>query len=108
MALAGRSYRRILYPLTPYSPNLEDWIAWQFHVPDRDEGMVQAFRRSESESPTSTFRLGGLTLDTKYRVHDLDQDAPATISGRELIEKGLTVSTANQPGAVVIHYSRTE
>ena len=96
------------YPLTPYSLDQEDWIAWQFHLPDRDEGMVQAFRRSKSEASTNTFQLGGLDPDAKYRVHDLDQDAPVTISGRELIEKGLSVSTANQPGAVVIHYSRTE
>lgn len=45
------------YPLTPYSLDQQDWIAWQFHVPDRDEGMVQAFRRSESEASTNTFRL---------------------------------------------------
>ena len=86
----------------------EKWIAWQFHIPDRDEGIVQAFRRSKSEASTNAFQLGGLDLDGTYRVHDLDQDVPVTISGRELIEKGLTVSTANQPGAVVIHYSRTE
>ena len=96
------------YPLTPYSLDQEDWIAWQFHLPNGEEGMVQAFRRSKSEAATSTFRLGGLDPDAKYRVHDLDQDAPVTISGRELIEKGITVSTANQPGAVMIHYSRTE
>lgn len=96
------------YPLTPYSRDEKDWIAWQFHFPDRDEGMVQSFRRSESEASTNTFQLSGLDPATKYRVHDLDQRTPITISGRELIEKGLLVSIPSHPGAVVVHYSRTE
>ena len=83
-------------------------MAWQFHVPNRDEGMVQAFRRSKNETSTNTFRLRGLDPNAKYRVHDLDQDTPLTVSGREMIEGGLSVSIPNQPGALVVHYSRME
>ena len=36
------------YPLTPYSLDATDWVAWQFDCPEKDGGMVQAFRRGES------------------------------------------------------------
>ncbi len=36
------------YPLTPYSLQRDQWIAWQFDRPDLGGGEVQAFRRPES------------------------------------------------------------
>jgi alpha-galactosidase len=96
------------YPLTPYSVDHKDWIAWQFHLPKREEGMVQAFRRDESELSTKTFSLAALDPKADYQVQDLDQDAAITVPGRELTERGLSVSIPTQPGAVVVHYRRRE
>ena len=31
------------YPLSPYSKALDIWMAWQFHRPDLNEGVIQAF-----------------------------------------------------------------
>jgi alpha-galactosidase len=36
------------YPLTPYTPENDAWIGWQFDRPDLGEGMVEVFRRPDS------------------------------------------------------------
>jgi len=92
------------YPLTPYNRDEESWIAWQFHLPGRREGVLQAFRRKKCDVPTRTFSPRGLDPGARYRVTDLDGKAPETISGRELLERGLKVNIPNRPGAAVIHY----
>ncbi|MBN1443354.1 MAG: GH36 C-terminal domain-containing protein, partial [Planctomycetes bacterium] len=98
-------FRGDFYPLTPYSLDEESWIAWQFHLPARDEGVVQAFRRQGSDAPARTFGLGGLDPEANYRITDLDAETSATLSGRELIEHGLTVKISSRPGAAVVHYA---
>ncbi len=94
------------YPLTPYSLGEESWIAWQFHLPERNAGMLQAFRRNKSAVSAMTFPLNGLEPESHYQLHDLDKDAPTIISGRELLEKGLSIDIPNQPGAALIHYTK--
>src|SRR5271156_5811435 len=48
------------YPLTPYSQDDKAWIAWQFDRPETGEGMIQAFRRGNSNQDTQRLRLRGL------------------------------------------------
>jgi hypothetical protein len=48
------------YPLTPYSRELNHWIAWQFHRPKEGDGMIQAFRREECADSGIALRLYGL------------------------------------------------
>lgn len=92
------------YPLTPYSIGSGDWIAWQFHRPDLGGGAVQAFRREKTESSVQVFRLRGLNRGTRYIIEDLDGGASRTMTGKELLQKGLEVKIASQPGAAVILY----
>ncbi len=47
------------YPLTPYSRELNRWIAWQFNRPEQGDGMLQAFRRPDCAEAAQTFRLRG-------------------------------------------------
>jgi len=93
------------YPLTPYSRDEESWIAWQFHRPEREEGILQAFRRAKSEASSMTFRFSGLESDSRYRIHDLDKDLATIASGKQLLEEGLSVDIPDRPGAVMIHYA---
>ncbi len=93
------------YPLTPYSTESTEWLAWQF---GRDgAGMVQAFRRPESPFEAARFRLRGLDAAAQYTVTDLDESKPHQISGRELMEAGLTVAIGKRPGAAVVTYRKT-
>jgi alpha-galactosidase len=99
-------YAGDFYPLTAYSIDESVWIAWQFHRPEQDDGVVQAYRRANCEEATKTFRLGGLDPAAHYDVTDLDGKGPSRKSGRDLMEKGLTVSAKEKPSAAVIVYKR--
>ena len=94
------------YPLTRYSIQSSDWIAWQFDRPDLRGGVVQAFRREKNDHPTQLLRLRGLTRSAKYEITDLDGGPPRVLSGRELMEKGLTVEIKTRPGSAVVFYRR--
>jgi hypothetical protein len=47
--------------------------------------------------------LRGLNPEVSYTVRNLDAEAPARVSGRVLLEQGLTVTLADAPGAALIH-----
>jgi alpha-galactosidase len=96
------------YPLTPYSLQKNVWIAWQYDRPELGEGMVQAFRRGQCQESVKTFRLCGLDSAAAYTVVNLDAQSPVKVSGKDLVEKGLTVEIKDRPGAAVITYKRTD
>ena len=94
------------YPLTPYSIQPGDWIAWQFDRPDLRGGVVQAFRHETNGLPSRVLCLKGLVRSAKYEVTDLDGGAPRRISGKNLMEQGLTVVIKDKPASAVILYKR--
>jgi alpha-galactosidase len=94
------------YPLTPYSVEGAVWIAWQFDRPDLGEGMVQAFRRTESPYELARLKLRGLDAGAKYVLTRLDAPGETEVTGRELMQNGLPVSMTDRPGAAVIIYKR--
>jgi alpha-galactosidase len=95
------------YPLTPYDATQKTWMAWQFHNSAQGEGMVQAFRRAENDSATTTFKLTGLDPDATYIVSDVDHPESVTeTSGSALLEHGLSISIVQRPGAVILTYRR--
>jgi alpha-galactosidase len=94
------------YPLTPYSLGEDRWIAWQFDQPEKAEGMIQAFRRTQSIYESIRVKLRGLEPDAVYLVKNLDEDASAEIPGRELMDKGLFIVLKDQPGSALITYKK--
>jgi len=96
------------YPLTSYSMENNVWMAWQFDRPDLGEGMIQAFRRADSIYESARLKLQGLDPDARYRITDLDVQGGKEMTGRELMEKGVSVAIPMQPGAVVIIYKRVK
>ena len=96
------------YPLTPYSLERSVWMAWQFDSPREGEGIVQAFRRSESVYEVARLHLRGLEPDGRYRLTDLDKPGSIEMTGRELTEHGLAVSIPDRPGSVVITYKKAK
>jgi alpha-galactosidase len=94
------------YPLTPYSLESDDWIAWQFDCPEQGEGMIQAFRRDASIYESARLRLRGLDPAATYTVTNLDESGSAQLSGRELGATGLPVVIPEQPGSAVIIYKK--
>jgi alpha-galactosidase len=94
------------YPLTDYSLQLDQWIAWQFDLPEKGEGVVQVFRRAQCAESAKTLRLRGLDPAAQYRITDFDETGPTKVSGRQLMGEGLKVNIGKAPGAVVIVYEK--
>lgn len=97
------------YPLTKWSDRSEDWLAFQFHDPDRGEGLVQAFRGATSEARPITLKLSGLDRAKSYQIQDWD-DPTALIekTGAELVDQGIEVGDASKEAAIVLHYRLVE
>jgi hypothetical protein len=85
------------YPLTPYSRDEREWIGWQFHLPETDEGMVQVFMRAESPFEKAVFKLKGLDSDVEYRIKDYDTGLITTAKGADLATDGITVCRKKRP-----------
>jgi alpha-galactosidase len=96
------------YPLTHYSLEKDVWIGWQFHSPEKDAGMIQVFRRSESIYESARFKLRGLDPAAKYVVQDLDTAESRELTGGALMDDGLKVAIETQPGSVVITYKKVQ
>src|SRR5262249_35164274 len=95
------------YPLTPYSASDDVWMAWQFHSPEKGEGMVQGFRRTKCPKSKQRLILRGLNPEASYELIDFDSpEKPRTASGRQLMQEGLEVRVDASPGSVHIKYRR--
>jgi alpha-galactosidase len=94
------------YPLTPYSIQPGDWIAWQFDRPDLHRGVFQAFRHETNNVTSRVFCLKGLVPSATYEVTNLDGGTPKKVKGKSLTEQGLTVDIQTKPGSAVILYRR--
>ncbi len=96
-------YKGDFYPLTPYSLSENDWMAWQFHRDDVNQGLVQAFRRSSSTTTAMTFKLQGLTPTATYSLKNYDSTT-TTALGSTLMNNGLYIPISSKPGSVLIRY----
>jgi alpha-galactosidase len=96
------------YPLTEYSLQPDQWIAWQFDRPEQCDGVLQAFRRDRCAEAARTFRLRGLDPAAQYELTNFDVAGTTRVSGKELTDKGLSVEIKDHPGAAVIVYRRAK
>jgi alpha-galactosidase len=97
-------YTGNFHPLGSYSIAKDAWMAWQFDRPDLGQGLVQAFRRQESNDAAATYKPRDLKPNATYTVTDMDQNKPYRVTGRELMEKGLTFDLPHAPSAAIVTY----
>lgn len=102
----GPDYFGDFYPLTPHSLQSDAWIAWQFHRPDADRGMIQAFRRADSNFFGGHFQLRGLQPDAQYAIRNFDEPGQTVVTGQQLLESGAEITIRTRPGAAVLTYER--
>ena len=93
----NRYYYGDYYPLTAYSRANTEWIAWQFHDPDTNSGLIQAFRRGECEATSIQLKLRGLDPAARYELTQLDPPGSTVHSGQELLDAGLEVHCCTPP-----------
>ena len=101
----SRYYYGDYYPLTPYSLSDAQWMGWQFHDPDKQEGMIQVFRRPQSIYEAARMKLRGLDPAATYELRELNTGQTQAVRGDELLERGLLVTISQQPGAAILVYS---
>ena len=94
------------YPLVSFSSAEDNWTAWQFDRPDLGEGMVLALRRPQSPFPRLETPLHGLEPDARYEWHSMDSGAVTRVSGRELLETGVSIEIESKPGSALYVYRR--
>jgi alpha-galactosidase len=91
------------YPLTSYSLAEDVWMAWQFHRPAENDGVVQVFRRPASPHESASLPLYGIDPACTYEVTDFDEPAPTRKTGADLAA-GLRVTMPHGPSSRTIYY----
>jgi alpha-galactosidase len=91
------------YPLTPYSRDEQNWMAWQFHRPEQGDGLIQVFRRADSPIEAASFPLRGLDPAATYELHDYDTGEDRRYAGRELLA-GWRIEIPTKRTARLIRY----
>jgi alpha-galactosidase len=84
------------YPLTACSLATDQWMVYQLHRADMDEGMVLAFRHAESPYSSLQAHLRGLNPAEKYQVTRSDEKRRATtciMAGSELARTELSIGS---------------
>lgn len=97
------------FPLTDGGHDPRGWQGLSFVAPDRSEGVAIFFRREACPFDSGHFPLRGLDPEKTYAVDYVDEGAGenGTLSGRELMDKGLSVTLAEpRSGAVVFVTAR--
>ena len=94
------------YPLLPAALAQDIWVAWQFDRPEEGRGVVQAFRRTKCPSGSVRVKLRGLEPTAVYTLTNLDVAGTTEMTGRELLDSGLSIVVKNQPGTAIITYRK--
>jgi hypothetical protein len=88
-------------------------LAWQYDMPELKKGMVQVFRRADSQQTSVKLSLNGIDGDlwsfAKYRLSiysDSNEAIVKTITGYNLVKSGLTVNIASAPGSAIVVYEK--
>ena len=95
------------YPITDCSIADNQFMAYQFHRADLNEGLILAFRRKECRNMGIIAALQGLDKSTTYTFEFIDDTYRKTvrkISGKEIASKGLDIRLPKPGSSLVIRY----
>ena len=95
------------YPLTGIGDQTSDsvWLAYQLHLPEKDQGIIVAFRRQHCEQESLTVCCGGLDAAADYEVFNVDTGIRETCNGAAMA-KGLVLKAEQPRGSVLLKYKR--
>ena len=83
-------------------------MVWQFNDPESGGGVIQAFQREDSIYETVLVKLRGLDRQANYQIEDIDAEDTILLSGAELMDKGIRITTQSVPAAAIITYKETK
>ena len=82
------------------------WLAYQLHLPGKDEGVVVVLKRPASSCTKAALRLHNLVRDALYEVTFFDTADSKRISGSELTGAGLEIELSKKPDSALVRYRR--
>lgn len=94
------------YPLSPPSVDNSAWLAWQFHHPNDQRGVVMAFRRQQSPYLAVRYPLRGLDPAANYLLRPVNGGEEWVQSGDDLLQGGVRIDLDAAPDAAVVAYER--
>ncbi len=94
------------YPLTPAAAGNDKNLAMQYNDPSDSSGIILAFRRENSKVSDIKATLFGLDSSAQYQVKDIDTGISSAVSGSKLMDGSFIISVKDQPGAVILKYSK--
>lgn len=90
-------------------PDGVHWDGIEYFDPRRARGVVYSFRGSTQQESQHTFLLKGLLPNRQYRLHFHDHTASdETVSGRDLLDKGLTLTLSTPNSSELIFIEKIE
>lgn len=92
------------YPLTGYTIDERDWMAFQYNKPETESGLVMAFRREENETPRMTFALRGIDETAMYYLTDADDGNRVEMNGAAL--KYLSIEIDEKRSSRILKYEK--
>ncbi|HEY5909883.1 MAG TPA: alpha-galactosidase [Verrucomicrobiae bacterium] len=95
------------YPLFPHNESESQWYGYQFDNPDLKAGCAVVFRREKCPDAAKAIHLNGVDPNSSYEITNLDTSSTTKVTGRTLIENGVSVAVKDQPGSALILYRRT-
>ena len=97
------------YAMLPYSRDPREWNAWQFHCPQKDEGVALVVAHAKSLFTAATLPLREIDAEATYevrRVKELELGETEEMSGAELA--AWKVSFTSFPDACIISYKKKQ
>ena len=102
-------FTKDFYPLTPWTDDPNAWLAFQFHDPLDQAGIVQAFRTPGVAPEPLLLKLQGLERRETYLVRDWsDPEHPKVMLGQDIAKVGVELQSSGDHGAVVLQYARVK
>ncbi len=95
------------YPLVAGGHASDTWLAYHLYLPEKEEGVLIAFRRPNSNVVSATFDLLTIRPDADYEFEDIDRNEKTVRSGKEIRAEGFRVTTDSPRESRVIFYRRS-
>lgn len=96
------------YQLTEWTTNKNRWNGWEFFDPATNSGIAFMFCHETTLNLKTTVKLKGLDENVKYKICDADGLVNITATGKQLMEKGFSLTVPEKPYGALIMISPAE
>lgn len=88
------------YALTEDHRSAKKWTIFQFELAEEGKGAFQVLRNTQAEEESKTVKPCGICPCAEYILRNGETGETYTVSGAELVEKGITFTQPKRSGAV--------